>query len=62
MEVLKKFVLNAATSSLTEREQLFQDLFAILGSDASKGTLMHDFLSLRIMCSSINIILYLFKK
>lgn len=37
MEALKKFALNSSTSSLTERQQLFQDLFAVLSSDAKNG-------------------------
>ena len=32
MEVLKKFALNATTASLSEREQLFNDLFNLLDS------------------------------
>lgn len=37
MEALKKFALNASTSSLGEREQLFNDLFAVFESDAKNG-------------------------
>jgi hypothetical protein len=35
MEVLKKFLLNAATSSLSERERLFNDLFNLLDSQSA---------------------------
>jgi hypothetical protein len=35
MEVLKRFLLNAATSSLSERERLFNDLFNLLDGQST---------------------------
>jgi hypothetical protein len=43
MEVIKKFVYNASTSSLSEREILFKDLFDVLNDKTGKIFIVNNF-------------------